>query len=79
MDKMGRYARMYLNDVMAKLPYIVQPIQQTNYDDLLQLLPHNWKLTHEEAIFCCHEEISCIAFMEQYMQNYRLTNGNLQV
>ena len=50
MDKMGRYARMYLNDVMAKLPYIVQPLQQTNYDDLLQLLPHKWKLTHEEAM-----------------------------
>ena len=42
--------RMYLNDVMAKLPYIVQPLKQPNHNDLLQLLPHKWKLTHEDAI-----------------------------
>jgi hypothetical protein len=61
---------------MAKLSYVVQALKQPDYNDLLQLLPHKWKLTHEEAIFCCHEEISCIAFMEQYMQNYRQQESN---
>lgn len=42
--------RLYLNDVIAKLPYIVQPCKQTNYSDLLQLLPHIWKQTHTDAI-----------------------------
>ena len=42
--------RLYLNDVIAKLPYIVQPCKQTNYSDLLQLLPHVWKQTHTDAI-----------------------------
>ena len=41
---------MYLNDVMAKLPYLVQTLKEPDYNNLLQLLPHKWKLTHEEAI-----------------------------
>lgn len=35
---------------MAKLSYVVQALKQPDYNDLLQLLPHQWKLTHEEAI-----------------------------
>ena len=32
-------SREYLNDVIAKMPYM----QKTSYDELLQLLPHKWE------------------------------------
>ena len=32
-------SREYLNDVIAKIPYM----QKASYDELLQLLPHKWK------------------------------------
>ena len=31
--------REYLNDVIARMPYM----QNATYDELLQLLPHKWK------------------------------------
>jgi hypothetical protein len=31
--------RDYLNDVIARMPYM----KEASYDELLQLLPHNWK------------------------------------
>ena len=31
--------RTYLNDVIARMPYM----QKANYEELLQMLPHKWK------------------------------------
>ncbi len=31
--------RNYLNDVIARMPYM----QKASYDELVQLLPHRWK------------------------------------
>lgn len=36
--------RNYLNDVIAKMPYM----KKATYDELLQMLPHKWKETQKE-------------------------------
>ena len=42
--------RMYLNDVIAKKPYIkTDPLKDPPYDQLLPLLPHVWIISHPEA------------------------------
>ena len=38
--------RNYLNDVISQMPYHTK----ASYEELLQLLPHKWKLTHTESI-----------------------------
>ena len=38
--------RDYLNDVIAQMPYHTK----ASHEQLLQLLPHKWKLTHPEAV-----------------------------
>ena len=38
--------RDYLNDVISQMPYHAK----ASYDELLQLLPHKWKLTHPESV-----------------------------
>ena len=38
--------RDYLNDVISQMPYHTK----ASYEELLQLLPHKWKLTHPESI-----------------------------
>ncbi|MGM9673065.1 MAG: IS66 family transposase, partial [Bacteroidaceae bacterium] len=38
--------RDYLNDVISKMPYHAK----ASYEELLQLLPHKWKLTHPESV-----------------------------
>lgn len=41
--------RLYLNDVIAKMPYVVQPLKTPSQEQLLQLLPNNWIQQHPEA------------------------------
>ncbi|MFR4305733.1 MAG: transposase domain-containing protein [Bacteroides thetaiotaomicron] len=36
--------RNYLNDVIARMPYM----KKATYDELLQMLPHKWKETQKE-------------------------------
>ena len=38
--------RDYLNDVISQMPYYTK----ASYEELLQLLPHKWKLTHPESV-----------------------------
>ena len=38
--------RDYLNDIISQMPYHAK----ASYEELLQLLPHKWKLTHPESI-----------------------------
>ena len=38
--------RDYLNDVISQMPYHTK----ASYEQLLQLLPHKWKLTHQESV-----------------------------
>ena len=38
--------RNYLNDVISQMPYHAK----ASYEELLQLLPHRWKLTHLESV-----------------------------
>ena len=38
--------RNYLNDVISQMPYHTK----ASYEELLQLLPHKWKLTHPESV-----------------------------
>ncbi len=38
--------RDYLNDVISQMPYHAK----ASHEELLQLLPHKWKLTHPESI-----------------------------
>ena len=38
--------RDYLNDVISQMPYHTK----ASYEELLQLLPHKWKLTHPESV-----------------------------
>ena len=38
--------RDYLNDVISQMPYHAK----ASYEELLQLLPHKWKLTHPESV-----------------------------
>ena len=42
--------RLYLNDVIAQMPYIVQPLKTPSHKQLVQLLPHKWILQHPEAV-----------------------------
>ena len=38
--------RDYLNDIISQMPYHAK----ASHDELLQLLPHKWKLTHTESV-----------------------------
>ena len=38
--------RDYLNDVISQMPYYAK----ASHEELLQLLPHKWKLTHPESV-----------------------------
>ena len=38
--------RLYLNDVISQMPYHTK----ASYEELLQLLPHKWKLTHPKPV-----------------------------
>ena len=38
--------RDYLNDIISQMPYHTK----ASYKELLQLLPHKWKLTHPESV-----------------------------
>ena len=38
--------RVYLNDVISQMPYHAK----ASPEELLQLLPHKWKLTHQESV-----------------------------
>ena len=44
--------RLYLNDVIAKMPYLLQqnPLKAPSHTKLLQLLPHKWIQSHPEAL-----------------------------
>ncbi len=37
--------REYLNDVIARMPYM----EKANHEELVELLPHRWKMKHESA------------------------------
>ena len=43
--------RLYLNDVIATMPYVISrnPLKQPQEEDLLKLLPHEWIKQHPEA------------------------------
>ena len=41
--------RDYLNDVISQMPYHAKA-SKASYEELLQLLPHKWKLTHPESV-----------------------------
>lgn len=43
--------RLYLNDVIAEMPYLIypKPSAPPPYEKVLQLLPHKWILSHPEA------------------------------
>ena len=42
--------RMYLNDIIAKMPYIkTDPLNDPPYDQVLPMLPHLWIQSHPEA------------------------------
>lgn len=38
--------RLYLNDIIAKMPYMTE----ATHEQLVELLPHKWKLQHTEAL-----------------------------
>ena len=38
--------RDYLNDIISQMPYHTK----ASHEELLQLLPHKWKLTHQESV-----------------------------
>ena len=38
--------RLYLEDIIAKMPYK----NKATTEDLVELLPHKWKLQHPEAV-----------------------------
>ena len=43
--------RLYLNDVIAKMPYVLSnPLETPSDDKLLPLLPHKWIESHQEAL-----------------------------
>lgn len=43
--------RLYLNDVIAKMPYVLSnPLETPSDDKLLPLLPHKWIESHPEAL-----------------------------
>ena len=47
--------RVYLNDVIAQMPYHKNATQE----ELLNLLPHKWKLKHPECVLTRQKEESC--------------------
>jgi len=47
--------RNYLNDVIAQMPYHKKATQE----ELLNLLPHKWKLKHPECVLTRQKEESC--------------------
>lgn len=47
--------RVYLNDVIAQMPYHKKATQE----ELLNLLPHKWKLKHPECVLTRQKEESC--------------------
>ena len=44
--------REYLNDVIARMPYH----KKATHEELLELLPHKWKLQHPESALTKQEE-----------------------
>ena len=44
--------RLYLNDVIARMPYLVNanPLEKPDRDKLIPLLPQNWIKTHPKAL-----------------------------
>ena len=38
--------RFYLNDIISRMPYMTK----ATHDELVELLPHRWKLQHQDAI-----------------------------
>ena len=46
--------RVYLNDVIAQMPYHKKATQE----ELLNLLPHKWKLKHPECVLTKQKEVS---------------------
>ena len=44
--------RDYLNDVIARMPYH----KKATHEELLELLPHKWKLQHPESALTKQEE-----------------------
>ena len=51
----GVNPRVYLNDVIPQLPYHKKATQE----ELLNLLPHKWKLKHPECVLTRQKEESC--------------------
>ena len=51
----GVNPRVYLNDVIAQMPYHKKATQE----ELLNLLPHKWKLKHPECVLTRQKEESC--------------------
>ena len=51
----GVNPRVYLNDVIAQMPYHKKATQE----ELLNLLPHKWKLKHPECVLARQKEESC--------------------
>lgn len=47
--------RLYLNDVIAQMPYHKKATQE----ELLNLLPHKWKLKHPECVLTKQKKESC--------------------
>ena len=47
--------RVYLNDVIAQMPYHKKATQE----EFLNLLPHKWKLKHPECVLTRQKEESC--------------------
>ena len=46
--------RDYLNDVIARMPYY----KKATHEELLELLPHKWKLQHPESALTKQKEES---------------------
>ena len=46
--------RVYLNDVIAQMPYH----KKASQEELLNLLPHKWKLKHPECVLTKQKEVS---------------------
>lgn len=38
--------RFYLNDIISRMPYMTK----ATHEELVELLPHRWKLQHQDAI-----------------------------
>ncbi len=59
--------RLYLNDVIDRMPYVcANPLKKPSRHQLLQLLPHKWILSHPEARIDApasetHEELTTCA------------------